>query len=309
MQRRPKITWRRPLAVLFGLTVLLALDGSGLVRVGLGCAILHESGHALAYRALWGHWPELEVSPFGICLRLRGLPMTARQELLRNKSGLGMTVEVLPGHPLEAVCAAIAEAVGLVGVVNMEFIRHGDDFFFLEVNPRFSGGVGFTMQIRDFLELQRALHAERIVQIPADEEHVLLLRQPFGGRADILRMGEHLLHLSRQGLQPPYHSAVCLIIHGAQHIAEIQPQQVQHRHLGAVRFRGGHGDLRSGPGVEHVVALPGDGRAHHVHDGQHPGTALFGLAQGGHGVQRLTGLADDDDQIALAHQGVAVPEL
>lgn len=68
--------------MLFGLTVLLALDGSGLVRVGLGCAILHESGHALAYRALWGHWPELEVSPFGICLRLRGLPMTARQELL-----------------------------------------------------------------------------------------------------------------------------------------------------------------------------------------------------------------------------------
>ena len=82
MQRRPKITWRRPLAVLFGLTVLLALDGSGLVRVGLGCAILHESGHALAYRALWGHWPELEVSPFGICLRLRGLPMTARRDLL-----------------------------------------------------------------------------------------------------------------------------------------------------------------------------------------------------------------------------------
>ena len=87
MQRRPKITWRRPLAVLFGLTVLLALDGSGLVRVGLGCAILHESGHALAYRALWGHWPELEVSPFGICLRLRGLPMTARQELLLAAAG------------------------------------------------------------------------------------------------------------------------------------------------------------------------------------------------------------------------------
>ena len=87
MQRRPKITWRRPLAVLFGLTVLLALDGSGLVRVGLGCAILHESGHALAYRALWGHWPELEVSPFGICLRLRGLPMIARQELLLAAAG------------------------------------------------------------------------------------------------------------------------------------------------------------------------------------------------------------------------------
>ena len=87
MQRRPKITWRRPLAVLFGLTVLLALDGSGLVRVGLGCAILHESGHALAYRALWGHWPELEISPLGICLRLRGLPMPPAQELALAAAG------------------------------------------------------------------------------------------------------------------------------------------------------------------------------------------------------------------------------
>ena len=64
-----------------GLTLLLACDGSGILRVGLGCAILHESGHALAYRTLWGHWPELEISPFGICLRLRGLPMPPAQEL------------------------------------------------------------------------------------------------------------------------------------------------------------------------------------------------------------------------------------
>ena len=172
-----------------------------------------------------------------------------------------------------------------------------------------TGGIGLRVDVADLLQLQAPLQGQCVVQITADEEHILLLRQPFGGRADILRMGENLLHLPRQGLQPPYHSAVCLIIHGAQHIAEIQPQQVQHRHLGAVCLCGGHSDLRSGPGVEHVVALPGDGRAHHVHDGQHPGTALFGLAQGGHGVQRLAGLADDDDQIALAHQGVAVPEL
>ena len=83
MPRRPGgLRWRRPLTVLLGLTVLLALDGSGILRVGLGCALLHESGHALMYRLLWHHWPELEISPLGICLRLRGLLMTPAQELL-----------------------------------------------------------------------------------------------------------------------------------------------------------------------------------------------------------------------------------
>lgn len=67
-----------------------------------------------------------------------------RQELLRTVNGLGTTVRILPGHPLEAICARIAERANIVGVVNMEFIGHQDDFYFLEVNPRFSGGVGFS---------------------------------------------------------------------------------------------------------------------------------------------------------------------
>ncbi len=68
----------------------------------------------------------------------------ARQELLRTGNGLGTTVEIFARHPLEEVCAAIAAQVNLVGVVNMEFIHHGEGFYFLEVNPRFSGGAGFS---------------------------------------------------------------------------------------------------------------------------------------------------------------------
>ena len=99
-RRRAGIRWHRPLLLLLGLTFLLALDGSGILRVGLGCAILHESGHALAYRLLWHPWPELEVSPLGICLRLRGLPMTAAQELLLAAAG--------PAVNLLACAAALA---------------------------------------------------------------------------------------------------------------------------------------------------------------------------------------------------------
>ena len=70
----------------------------------------------------------------------------AREELLRTGNGLGTTVQVYDQHPLEAICAGIAQEIGLVGVVNMEFIHHGEDYFFLEVNPRFSGGIGFSMK-------------------------------------------------------------------------------------------------------------------------------------------------------------------
>ena len=70
----------------------------------------------------------------------------AREELLRTGNGLGTTVQIYESHPLEAVCAAIAEEIGLVGVVNMEFIHHRDTYAFLEVNPRFSGGTGFSLK-------------------------------------------------------------------------------------------------------------------------------------------------------------------
>lgn len=96
---RPVLRWRAPLLTLLGLTLLLACDGSGILRVGLGCAALHECGHAAAYRAMWGRWPELEISPFGICLRLRGLPMPPAQELalaaagpLASLAGCGITL-------------------------------------------------------------------------------------------------------------------------------------------------------------------------------------------------------------------------
>ncbi|MBR3872771.1 MAG: ATP-grasp domain-containing protein [Clostridia bacterium] len=82
-----------------------------------------------------------------------------RQELLRTVNGLGTTVRTCPGHPLEKLCAAIAARAQIVGVVNMEFIVRGDEYWFLEVNPRFSGGMGFSLAAgADFAAMQIACH-------------------------------------------------------------------------------------------------------------------------------------------------------
>lgn len=101
--------------------------------------------------------------------RFGGVWTAARQELLRNPSGLGMTVQIVPEHPLCEVCARIAARAGIVGAVNIEFIEHGGEFWFLEVNPRYSGGVGFSMLAgADFAAAMLCCHAgERLGAQPA----------------------------------------------------------------------------------------------------------------------------------------------
>lgn len=85
--RRARIHWRAPLVTLFGLSFLLAWDSAGIVRIGLLCALLHETGHLLVYRWQWHRWPDLQLSPFGICLLMRGTAMTPQQELLLASAG------------------------------------------------------------------------------------------------------------------------------------------------------------------------------------------------------------------------------
>ena len=101
-----------------------------------------------------------------------------RQELLRTVNGLGTTVRILPGHPLEKTCAAIAEQTGIVGVVNMEFIGSGDAFHFLEVNPRFSGGVGFSIAAGvDFAALEIACHEGESIGARAEVRPMTITRR------------------------------------------------------------------------------------------------------------------------------------
>lgn len=101
-----------------------------------------------------------------------------RQELLRTVNGLGTTVRILPGHPLEAICAAIAAQAGIIGVVNMEFIGHGDDYYFLEVNPRFSGGLGFSMAAGvDFSKLEILCHEGELIGRRADVREMVISRR------------------------------------------------------------------------------------------------------------------------------------
>ncbi len=68
-----------------------------------------------------------------------------RREYLRTGNGAGLSVCVFRDERLEAQCAAIARTLDVVGCVNFEFVEERPgNWYFLECNPRFSGGVAFS---------------------------------------------------------------------------------------------------------------------------------------------------------------------
>ena len=72
-----------------------------------------------------------------------------RRELLRTLNGAGTSVQVFRDPVLEKICEEIAGALDVKGCVNFEFIEHHTEqgeteWYFLECNPRFAGGVAFS---------------------------------------------------------------------------------------------------------------------------------------------------------------------
>ena len=211
-----------------------------------------------------------------------------------------------PGLHLHHVAHGLVEQrrIGAQGHHQCPLLDQGDGAV-LEL----AGGVGLGVDIADLLELQGALQAHGVVQVPADEEDGVVIEVSGGKIGDVLGVIQELLHQVRQGLDLGDDGVVLLGIHGPQLFRQVQAHQVHQHQLGGVGLGGGHGDFGAGPGVEHVVGVPGDGGAHHVDDGQGPAAPALGLPHGGHGVQSLAGLADDDDQGLFIHQRVAVAEL
>lgn len=68
-----------------------------------------------------------------------------REELLRTLNGAGTSVKVYNDPKLKEQCISLADKFGVVGCVCFEFIKTADGiYYYLECNPRFSGGIEFS---------------------------------------------------------------------------------------------------------------------------------------------------------------------
>lgn len=68
-----------------------------------------------------------------------------RQELLRTKNGAGTTVEITPDQSLIELVSHIGKRLNINGCVNMEFVENKGKYYLIDVNPRFSAGVAFSV--------------------------------------------------------------------------------------------------------------------------------------------------------------------
>ena len=70
----------------------------------------------------------------------------ARRELIRTPVGAGISIQIIRNELLEGQCKKIAELMNITGCVNFEFIESADHiYYFMECNPRFSGGIEFSI--------------------------------------------------------------------------------------------------------------------------------------------------------------------
>jgi len=70
----------------------------------------------------------------------------ARKELIRTSNGAGISVEAIPDAALCETAARVARELGTNGCFNMEFIGNPDGYFLMDINPRFSAGVEFSLK-------------------------------------------------------------------------------------------------------------------------------------------------------------------
>lgn len=100
---------------------------------------------------------------------------TPRVELLRTLNGAGTSVKVFSDKTIEEMARKIADILNIRGCVNFEFIWNENSVFFLECNPRFSGGTAFSCMagydyVNNHLNCFRQIQPDAAV--PIEEKYI-----------------------------------------------------------------------------------------------------------------------------------------
>lgn len=116
---------------------------------GLICNATYEQVNAILNKENYIVQEQLEGNIFtvdfcrnasnGICCAV------PRQELIRTKNGAGLTVQMESDPVLIELVSYIGEKININGCVNMEFIFNNGSFYLIDINPRFSAGVAFSL--------------------------------------------------------------------------------------------------------------------------------------------------------------------
>ena len=69
----------------------------------------------------------------------------ARREVLRTKNGAGLTVKCFKSATIDKIVSHIGNVLNVNGCINMEFIESDGNYFLIDINPRFSAGIAYSV--------------------------------------------------------------------------------------------------------------------------------------------------------------------
>ena len=67
-----------------------------------------------------------------------------RKELIRSSNGAGLSVEIFRDKAIQGLITDIAEDLDITGCMNIEFMYSEGSYYLMDINPRFSAGIGFS---------------------------------------------------------------------------------------------------------------------------------------------------------------------
>lgn len=67
-----------------------------------------------------------------------------RKELIRTANGAGLSVKIFQDPKIHDLITKVAEDLNIVGCMNIEFIEKDGNYYLMDINPRFSAGIGFS---------------------------------------------------------------------------------------------------------------------------------------------------------------------
>ena len=162
--------------------------------------------------------------------------------------------------------------------------------------------VPLGVDVRDLLELERALERDREPRAAPEEEHVLGAHVLLRERADVVGLREHVAHLLRRPRERLEDAPRLALRERPAAPAEVDREQ-EHRHeLRREALRRRDADLGAGVRVERSVARARDRAVEDVGDREDVRALGLGGLHRGERVERLAALAHGDDEVGLGRR-------
>lgn len=97
MKRQRLLRIKDPVLLCGAYYWILARDATGILRMGLLAAVLHECGHIAAWLALTRRPPQIEVSLIGLCLRWQQARLSGGRLVLLAMAGPAVNLALAGG--------------------------------------------------------------------------------------------------------------------------------------------------------------------------------------------------------------------